>query len=76
MVVIIVLVMVEVDMCVVYGVIFGGCFVIIGYGSFGGFELGFGFDLDLVFLYDNLVGVEVSDGVCLLELGCWYVWLV
>lgn len=43
-----------------------------GYGSFGGEELGFVLDLDLVFVYDSCCVVVMSDGVCLLEGLCWY----
>ncbi|TWT22630.1 bifunctional [glutamate--ammonia ligase]-adenylyl-L-tyrosine phosphorylase/[glutamate--ammonia-ligase] adenylyltransferase [Luteimonas marina] len=35
-----------------HGVIAGSGFAVLGYGSLGGEELGFGSDLDLVFLYD------------------------
>ena len=35
-----------------HGVIEGARFAVLGYGSLGGEELGFGSDLDLVFLYD------------------------
>ncbi len=35
---------------------------IVGYGSLGGEELGFGSDLDLVFLFDNEVVLADSDG--------------
>ncbi|MEE7548896.1 hypothetical protein HF319_19420, partial [Xanthomonas sp. Kuri4-1] len=50
----------------------GGAFAIIGYGSLGGLELGFGSDLDLVFLYDAPAGVEASDGARPLETGRWF----
>src|SRR3546814_7520566 len=36
-----------------HGDIAGARFGIVGYGSLGGEELGFGSDLDLVFLYDT-----------------------
>ncbi len=39
-----------------------GGIAIIGYGSLGGAELGFGSDLDLVFLFDAEASVDVSDG--------------
>jgi glutamate-ammonia-ligase adenylyltransferase len=35
-------------------------------------ELGFGSDLDLVFLHDNPAGVDASDGARPLEPGRWY----
>jgi glutamate-ammonia-ligase adenylyltransferase len=37
-------------------------FAVIAYGSFGGSELGFGSDLDLVFLYDGALAQQESDG--------------
>ena len=40
----------------------GGGLAVIAYGSFGGKELGFGSDLDLVFLYDAAQAQEESDG--------------
>ncbi len=67
-----VLEMVDADLRAVHGAIPGGRFAIIGYGSLGGLELGFGSDLDLVFLYDHPAGVECSDGGRPLEPGRWY----
>ncbi|MFA0923779.1 bifunctional [glutamate--ammonia ligase]-adenylyl-L-tyrosine phosphorylase/[glutamate--ammonia-ligase] adenylyltransferase [Xanthomonas fragariae] len=55
-----------------HGQVPGGSFAIIGYGSLGGFELGFGSDLDLVFLYDHPRAVEASDGKRPLEAGRWF----
>ncbi len=43
--------------------------LILAYGSFGGGELGFGSDLDLVFVFDPEVGDAVSDGARTLEGG-------
>jgi len=71
-VVITVLAMAEADMHAAHGAIAGGRFAIIGYGSLGGLELGFGSDLDLVFLHDHPPGVEASDGARPLEPGRWY----
>ncbi|MET0288556.1 MAG: bifunctional [glutamate--ammonia ligase]-adenylyl-L-tyrosine phosphorylase/[glutamate--ammonia-ligase] adenylyltransferase [Pseudoxanthomonas sp.] len=48
-----------------------GGFAIIGYGSLGGQELGFGSDLDLVFLFDAPAG-SASDGARPLEAERWY----
>ncbi|HSX65263.1 MAG TPA: bifunctional [glutamate--ammonia ligase]-adenylyl-L-tyrosine phosphorylase/[glutamate--ammonia-ligase] adenylyltransferase, partial [Pseudoxanthomonas sp.] len=45
-----------------HGRVPGGRFAVLGYGSLGGEELGFGSDLDLVFLYDA-DAQAVSDGV-------------
>ena len=55
-----------------HGAVPGGRFAIIGYGSLGGLELGFGSDLDLVFLYDHPPGVDASDGARPLEPSRWY----
>ncbi|WHO93304.1 bifunctional [glutamate--ammonia ligase]-adenylyl-L-tyrosine phosphorylase/[glutamate--ammonia-ligase] adenylyltransferase [Xanthomonas campestris] len=55
-----------------HGQVPGGAFAIIGYGSLGGMELGFGSDLDLVFLYDHPRAVEASDGARPLESGRWF----
>jgi glutamate-ammonia-ligase adenylyltransferase len=71
-VVVTVLAMAEADMRAAHGGIPGGRFAIIGYGSLGGLELGFGSDLDLVFLHDNPAGVDASDGARPLEPGRWY----
>ena len=60
------------DLHAAHGEIVGGRFAIIGYGSLGGLELGFGSDLDLVFLYDHPADVETSDGARPLEPGRWY----
>ncbi len=43
--------------------------LVLAYGSFGGAELGFGSDLDLVFLFDPDVAVQVSSGARALEGG-------
>ncbi|KAF1014231.1 MAG: Bifunctional glutamine synthetase adenylyltransferase/adenylyl-removing enzyme [Stenotrophomonas maltophilia] len=71
-VVITVLAMAEADMRAAHGDVPGGRFAIIGYGSLGGLELGFGSDLDLVFLHDNDAAVDASDGARPLEPGRWY----
>ena len=54
-----------------HGEMAGGRFAVIGYGSLGGEELGFGSDLDLVFLFDA-DPVAVSSGARPLEAGRWY----
>ncbi|QDH69083.1 bifunctional [glutamate--ammonia ligase]-adenylyl-L-tyrosine phosphorylase/[glutamate--ammonia-ligase] adenylyltransferase [Marilutibacter alkalisoli] len=46
-------------------------FVVLGYGSLGGEELGFGSDLDLVFLYDA-DPMTPSSGVRPLEASRWF----
>jgi len=47
-------------------------FAVIAYGSFGGSELGFGSDLDLVFLYDGALAQQESDGARPLDGVRWY----
>ena len=42
-------------------------FAVIGYGKLGGLELGYGSDLDLVFLHDSFGGKEMTDGARPLE---------
>ena len=49
------------EMTAAHGAIPGAGFAVIGYGSLGGRELGFGSDLDLVFLHDA-PGDALSDG--------------
>ncbi|GAB3047338.1 bifunctional [glutamate--ammonia ligase]-adenylyl-L-tyrosine phosphorylase/[glutamate--ammonia-ligase] adenylyltransferase [Stenotrophomonas tumulicola] len=67
-----VLEMAEADLRAAHGEVAGGRFAIIGYGSLGGLELGFGSDLDLVFLHDHPADVDASDGARPLEPGRWY----
>jgi [glutamine synthetase] adenylyltransferase / [glutamine synthetase]-adenylyl-L-tyrosine phosphorylase len=50
----------------------GGGMLVIGYGSLGGRELGFGSDLDLVFLFDPEGLGEASDGPRPLELHRYF----
>ena len=71
-VVVTVLQMAHADMLQAHGEVPGGRFAIIGYGSLGGVELGFGSDLDLVFLYDSPAGSEGSDGPRPLDSGRWF----
>ena len=54
-----------------HGTVAGGRFAVLGYGSLGGEELGFGSDLDLVFLYDAADGA-VSDGARPLDAPRWF----
>ncbi|MGY3267039.1 bifunctional [glutamate--ammonia ligase]-adenylyl-L-tyrosine phosphorylase/[glutamate--ammonia-ligase] adenylyltransferase [Lysobacter sp. HA35] len=49
----------------------GARFAVLGYGSLGGEELGFGSDLDLVFLYDAPADAE-SDGARTLDAQRWF----
>ncbi len=62
----------EAEVQAMHGRVPGGAFAVIGYGSLGGGELGFGSDLDLVFLYDHAPGAEASDGPRPLEPGRWF----
>jgi glutamate-ammonia-ligase adenylyltransferase len=54
-----------------HGCIADGRFAVLGYGSLGGEELGFGSDLDLVFLYDAPAGAH-SDGARALDAPRWF----
>ncbi|NIK40331.1 glutamate-ammonia-ligase adenylyltransferase [Xanthomonas arboricola] len=60
------------ELIAAHGQVPGGTFAIIGYGSLGGLELGFGSDLDLVFLYDHPRQVEASNGKRPLDAGRWF----
>ena len=54
-----------------HGTIAGAGFAVLGYGSLGGEELGFGSDLDLVFLYDAPLDAQ-SDGPRPLDASRWF----
>lgn len=54
-----------------HGSIPGAQFAVLGYGSLGGEELGFGSDLDLVFLYDA-PEAAMSDGTRALDATRWF----
>jgi [glutamine synthetase] adenylyltransferase / [glutamine synthetase]-adenylyl-L-tyrosine phosphorylase len=54
-----------------HGRIEGARFAVLGYGSLGGEELGFGSDLDLVFLYDA-PNDAASDGARPLDAPRWF----
>ncbi|AWV08474.1 bifunctional [glutamate--ammonia ligase]-adenylyl-L-tyrosine phosphorylase/[glutamate--ammonia-ligase] adenylyltransferase [Marilutibacter maris] len=54
-----------------HGEVHGARFVVLGYGSLGGEELGFGSDLDLVFLYDADPDAP-SDGARPIEASRWF----
>ncbi len=54
-----------------HGAIEGARFAVLGYGSLGGEELGFGSDLDLVFLYDAGPDAQ-SDGTRALDAPRWF----
>ncbi|GAB2507103.1 bifunctional [glutamate--ammonia ligase]-adenylyl-L-tyrosine phosphorylase/[glutamate--ammonia-ligase] adenylyltransferase [Lysobacter humi (ex Lee et al. 2017)] len=59
------------EMCAAHGEVPGARFAVLGYGSLGGEELGFGSDLDLVFLYDAASDAE-SDGARPLDAQRWF----
>ncbi|HOV96420.1 MAG TPA: bifunctional [glutamate--ammonia ligase]-adenylyl-L-tyrosine phosphorylase/[glutamate--ammonia-ligase] adenylyltransferase [Thermomonas sp.] len=59
------------DMHAAHGDIAAGQFAVLGYGSLGGEELGFGSDLDLVFLFDAPTDA-VSNGARPLDAPRWY----
>jgi glutamate-ammonia-ligase adenylyltransferase len=48
--------------CSVDGQLYRPGFAIVGYGKLGGIELGYGSDLDIVFLHDSTGGVQHTDG--------------
>ena len=54
-----------------HGTFVGGRFAVLGYGTLGGEELGFGSDLDLVFLFDAPIEA-LSDGLRPLDAPRWY----
>ncbi len=54
-----------------HGEVPGARFAILGYGSLGGEELGFGSDLDLVFIHDAPADAE-SDGARPLDAARWF----
>lgn len=59
------------EMHAAHGSIAGARFVVLGYGSLGGEELGFGSDLDLVFLYDAPPDTQ-SGGARLMDAPRWF----
>lgn len=64
------------DLAVQHGRLPNGGLVVIAYGSFGGRELGFGSDLDLVFLYDGASSASETDGARPLDAVRYYTRLV
>ncbi|WP_363798828.1 bifunctional [glutamate--ammonia ligase]-adenylyl-L-tyrosine phosphorylase/[glutamate--ammonia-ligase] adenylyltransferase [Lysobacter firmicutimachus] len=69
-----ILALAESEIAAAHGRIAGGRFAVLGYGSLGGEELGFGSDLDLVFLYDAppVEGGAWSDGARALDAPRWF----
>ncbi|GHE31160.1 bifunctional [glutamate--ammonia ligase]-adenylyl-L-tyrosine phosphorylase/[glutamate--ammonia-ligase] adenylyltransferase [Vulcaniibacterium thermophilum] len=62
----------EAEVAAAHGRVPQARFAVIGYGSLGGEELGFGSDLDLVFLY-HAPEAAVSDGARALDAARWFV---
>lgn len=60
------------DLTLQYGA-FPDCLLILAYGSFGGSELGFGSDLDLVFVFDPAVEGLSTQGPRVIESGRYVV---
>jgi len=50
--------------------------VVVAYGKFGGIELGYGSDLDLVFLHDSTGEVQRTTGPTVLDNGVYFLRLV
>ncbi|MEG2941581.1 MAG: bifunctional [glutamate--ammonia ligase]-adenylyl-L-tyrosine phosphorylase/[glutamate--ammonia-ligase] adenylyltransferase, partial [Thermomonas sp.] len=61
----------QAEMRAAHGSIADAQFAVLGYGSLGGEELGFGSDLDLVFLYDA-PDAAVSDGARAMDAPRWF----
>ncbi|MEE8307763.1 MAG: bifunctional [glutamate--ammonia ligase]-adenylyl-L-tyrosine phosphorylase/[glutamate--ammonia-ligase] adenylyltransferase, partial [Gammaproteobacteria bacterium] len=51
-------------------------FVVIGYGKLGGYELGYGSDLDLVFVHDSAGDVQVTNGAAPIDNALFFARLV
>jgi len=50
--------------------------IVVAYGKFGGIELGYGSDLDLVFLHDSLGEIQRTDGPTVVENSVFFLRLV
>jgi glutamate-ammonia-ligase adenylyltransferase len=50
--------------------------IVVAYGKFGGYELGYGSDLDLVFLHDSAGDVERTTGPVVVENSVFFLRLV
>jgi glutamate-ammonia-ligase adenylyltransferase len=50
--------------------------IVVAYGKFGGYELGYGSDLDLVFLHDSAGDVERTTGPAVVENSVFFLRLV
>jgi len=61
----------EIDIVAAHGRVPGAGLAVLGYGSLGGHELGFGSDLDLVFLHDAPPDAS-SDGARALDAGRYF----
>jgi len=60
------------ELVTVHGSVPEGRFAVIAYGSLGALELGFGSDLDLIFLYDQPQKVSSSTGPRSLTVERWF----
>jgi glutamate-ammonia-ligase adenylyltransferase len=62
----------EAEMVEAHGHVKGGAFTVIAMGKLGGAEMTAASDLDLIFVYDALPGVEASDGAKPLPVSLYY----
>jgi len=62
----------QAELVAAHGMLPGGRFAVIGYGSLGALELGFGSDLDLIFLYDHPTENSTSQGTRPLIADRWF----
>ncbi|MEK6750484.1 MAG: bifunctional [glutamate--ammonia ligase]-adenylyl-L-tyrosine phosphorylase/[glutamate--ammonia-ligase] adenylyltransferase [Pseudomonadota bacterium] len=58
--------------CVVAGQAYTPGFAIVGYGKLGGFELGYGSDLDVVFLHDSSGEQQQTGGPAVIDNAVFY----
>lgn len=56
-----------------HGALPGGELLVVGYGKLGGYELGYGSDLDVVFLYDGVEAGALSEGPRPLDGQTWMI---
>ncbi|MDH4276394.1 MAG: bifunctional glutamine synthetase adenylyltransferase/deadenyltransferase, partial [Gammaproteobacteria bacterium] len=58
--------------CMVQGQAYTPAFAIVGYGKLGGFELGYGSDLDVVFLHDSRGEQQQTSGPSVIDNAVFY----
>lgn len=58
--------------CIVDGQVYRPGLAIIGYGKLGGIELGYGSDLDIVFLHDSAGEAQHTDGSRVVDNGVYF----